>query len=167
MSIHATTQRRTARVDQVRNAPFWAPRPIDQAPRHTRLASVPGTADDLDLLLEEISPGHAVVSTHTRVMGSCRGSLTNGGPCSTLLDIALGAAVTSVLESGSRYRILEFRMVNVGSGRHFEGVMRAVANVLHPGARGVLAGGRVYDPDGTLLAVGSLIALIEDHDRED
>ena len=147
-------------------APFWQPRPGDRARRHTRLASVPGTSDDLDFLIEEVSPGHVVLSTHTRVMGRARGSLTNGGPCSTLLNLTLDAAVNSVLEAGSRYRILEFRMTNVGSGEHSEGVVRAVANVLHPGPRGVLAGGRVLDSSGALLAVGSLVAVVEDDSHE-
>jgi acyl-coenzyme A thioesterase PaaI-like protein len=164
-SIRALAPRPGERLGQ--EAPFWQPRPGGDAVRHTRLASVPGTADDLDLLLEEISPGHAVFSTHTRVMGRDPGTLVNGGPCSTLLDFALGAAVSSVLEAGASYRILEFRMVNVGSGRPTEGVVRAVANVLHPGRRGLWAGGRVLDLNGSLLAVGSLIALVEGGHRDD
>lgn len=143
------------------DAPFWQPRVTAQARRQRRLASVPGTAD-LDLLMEEISPGHAVFSTHARVMGRDPGTLANGGPCSTLLDFALSAAVQSNLGAGTSYRILEFRMINVAPRRQYDGVMRAVGNVLHAGSRGVCAGGRVFDSNGAMLAVGSLIALIEE-----
>ena len=143
------------------DAPFWQPRVSAQARRRRRLAAVPGTAD-LDLLMEEISPGHAVFSTHARVMGTDPGNLINGGPCSTLLDFALGAAVQSNLGAGKGYRILEFRMVNVAPRQQYEGVMRAVGNVLHAGSRGVWAGGRVSDANGTMLAVGSLIAVVEE-----
>jgi len=99
-------------------------------------------------------------------MGRASGSLVNGGPCSTLLDFALGAAVTSGLPVGSTYRVLEFRVVNVSTRGRPEGVVRAVAHLLHPGVRGLWAGGRVYDGDGTLLAVGSLIAVVERGDRD-
>jgi acyl-coenzyme A thioesterase PaaI-like protein len=142
------------------DATFWQPRVTAQARRHRRLAAVPGPAE-LDLLMEEISPGHAVFSTHARVMGRDPGNLVNGGPCSTLLDFALSAAVQSNLSVGAGYRILEFRMVNVAPRRQYDGVMRAVGNVLHAGSRGVWAGGRVFDSDGAMLAVGSLIALVE------
>lgn len=94
-------------------------------------------------------------------MGGDPGTLVNGGPCSTLLDFALSAAVQSNLGAGTGYRILEFRMVNVAPRRQYDGVMRAVGNVLHAGSRGVWAGGRVFDSDGAMLAVGSLIALVE------
>ena len=142
------------------------PRPGARAARHTRLASVPSTADALDLLLEEIRPGHAVFSTHTRAMGRDAGAVFDGGPCATLLDFALGAAVTSSLEAGSRYRVLELRMASVGSREPSEGVVRAVADVLQPGHRRVWACGRVSDSSGALLAVGSLAVVVEDGDRE-
>jgi acyl-coenzyme A thioesterase PaaI-like protein len=111
--------------------------------------------------MEEIGPGHAVFSTHARIMGKDPGTLRNGGPCSTLLDFALSAAVESKLGAGSGYRILEFRMVNVAPHQRYEGIMRAVGNVLHSSSRGVWAGGRVFDANGALLAVGSLIAAVE------
>ena len=44
--------------------------------------------------------------------------------------------------------------------------MRAAADVLHPGRRGVWACGRVSDSSGALLAVGSLVVVVEDGDRE-
>ena len=140
---------------------FWQPRVSERARRHRRLAAVPGTAD-LDLLMEEISPGHAVFSTHARVMGRDPGTLVNGGPCSTLLDFALSAAVQSNLSAGTGYRILEFRMVNVAPHHQYDGVLRAVGNVLHAGPRGVWAGGRVFDSNGAMLAVGSLIAIVDE-----
>ena len=143
------------------DAPFWQPRVSERARRHRRLAAVPGAAD-LDLLMEEISPGHAVFSTHARVMGRDPGTLFNGGPCSTLLDFALSAAVQSKLSAGTGYRILEFRMVNVAPHQQYDGVLRAVGNVLHAGPRGVWAGGRVFDSNGAMLAVGSLIAVVEE-----
>ena len=88
------------------------------------------------------------------------------GPCATLLDFALGAAVTSSLEAGSRYRVLELRMASVGSREPSEGVVRAVADVLQPGHRRVWACGRVSDSSGALLAVGSLAVVVEDGDRD-
>ena len=112
--------------------------------------------------MEEISPGHAVFSTHARVMGRDPGTLVNGGPCSTLLDFALSAAVQSNLSAGTGYRILEFRMVNVAPHHQYDGVLRAVGNVLHAGPRGVWAGGRVFDSNGAMLAVGSLIAIVDE-----
>ena len=75
---------------------------------------------------------------------------------------ALSAAVQSNLNAGTGYRILEFRMVNVAPRQHYQGVMRAVGNVLHAGSRGVWAGGRVFDSNGAMLAVGSLIAVVEE-----
>jgi acyl-coenzyme A thioesterase PaaI-like protein len=148
------------------HSPFWQPRPSARARRHTHLASVPGTAGDLDLLLEEISPGHAVFSTHGRIMGRNPGALTNGGLSSTLLDFALSAAVQSHLEAGSNYRILEFKMSNVSPQRHFDGVVSAVANVLQAGSRRVWAGARVLDAGGSVLAVGSLVAAVENDDSD-
>ena len=165
MSIRTRTLR--AQPDSHgRVATVSQPRPGARAARHTRLASVPSTADALDLLLEEIRPGRAEFSTHTRVMGRDAGAVFDGGPYATLLDFALGAAVTSSLEVGSRYRVLELRMANVGSREPSEGVVRAVADVLQPGHRRMWACGRVSDSSGVLLAVGSLAVVVEEGDSE-
>lgn len=147
----------------LQHAPYWPPAP---SPDRLRLLGpcVGATHAELDLVLEEISAGRALFTTHTRAVDVDAGHLINAGVCSTLLDFTLAATIQSTLPAGAGYRVLEFRMNNLHSNFPIAGRLEAHGEIVRSGRRTVSAGGRVLDATGVMRASGSLVALIDEPD---
>ena len=140
--------------------PIWPPACPAEPMRYLDRRSTP-VAPALDVVLEEISHGRALFTTHARAMGGDHGVLANGGLCSTLLDLALAASVQSTLPAGAGYRVLEFKMNTVHPERVLEGRIEAIGEIVCIGQRVVTSGGRIVDATGAMRACGSLVALVD------
>ena len=116
-------------------------------------------SEDLDLVLEHISPGEVLFSTHARRMGQHPGVITHGGVCTTLLDFALSSAVQSLLAPGRSYRPVDFAVTLGGVSRPLEGRLEATAHAVRRGSGILVASGSVRGGDGVLHATGRLVAL--------
>ena len=113
---------------------------------------------DLDLVLEHVSPGEAVFSTTSSRTYQHRGSAPEAGPCRTLLDFALSAAVQSLLTSDQSYRPVELVMTPVHAPVPGEGRLEASARVVRSGCGLLVATGAVRGPRG-ISVTGRLVAL--------
>jgi uncharacterized protein (TIGR00369 family) len=139
---------------------FWPPACATEPVRYLDRGSTPA-APALDVVLEEISHGRAVFTTHARAMGDDVGVVANGGVCSTLLDLVLAATVQSTLPAGAGYRVLEFKMNTVHPECALAGRIEAIGEIVGTGQRVVTAGGRIVDATGAMRACGSLVALVD------
>src|SRR3954469_23089249 len=113
---------------------------------HTKTRRPPA----VELLLEEISPGHAIFSAARDER--CRAAVADGTLCSTVIDFTLGAAVES---SRGDHRVLEFKMELLQPGRPVQDPVRAVAAVAQARATRVKAVCFLFDASGALCACGS------------
>ena len=114
-------------------------------------------AEDVDLVLEHISPGEVVFSTHAR-LGQHPGAVSRGRVGATMLDFALAAAVQSVLAPGQSYRMVDLAVSTVPTSRPPRGRLEAAARVVSGGGGIVVATGHVRG-EGELHATGRLVAL--------
>lgn len=145
-------------ITTTRNSPWLA---LPAKPARCTLLASESARGPLDLLLEEISPGHAEFSTESSLPGP--GDAGSDGSWSTLLDLTLGAAVQSMLPIGGGYRVIGLQTSAMPSARNSGDLTRAIADVVRAGGRVVTARGRLLDAGGALLATASLVALA-DHD---
>jgi uncharacterized protein (TIGR00369 family) len=123
-------------------------------------AAPPPAAAMLGLSLDELAPGRTVFSMtvdelHENPMGTM-----HGGVVATLVDTAMGCAVSSTLPADAGFTTLELktnyvRAITLGTGRvHAEGT------VVHSGGRVATTEARVYDDAGTLYAHATSTCLI-------
>jgi|SRR3954462_13454262 acyl-coenzyme A thioesterase PaaI-like protein len=116
---------------------------------HTKTRRPPA----VELLLEEISPGHAIFSAARSERG--RAAVADGTLCSTVIDFTLGAAVQSSRQGRGDHRVLEFKMELLQPGRPVQDPVRAVAAVAQARATRVKAVCFLFDASGALCACGS------------
>jgi acyl-coenzyme A thioesterase PaaI-like protein len=138
---------------------LWLNLPARRLARFTRRAE--SQCGALDLVLEEIWHGHAEFSTASQLHDST--GAANSTMCSTILDLALGAAVQSLLPGGAGYRVIGLNVSAVPGARNSGDVTRAIGDVVRAGGRVVTARGRLVDAGGALMVCASLVALA-DHD---
>lgn len=124
-----------------------------------RSSSAARDAVGIDLLLEEISPGHAVFSTGVRIQSPA--AVQDGTLCTTLIDFALCAAVQS-LGDGGDHRVVEFRMRVVRPAHPLQDPLRAVADVVRSGSGLTMAVCVVVDAVEAVRACGSATVLIRE-----
>jgi uncharacterized protein (TIGR00369 family) len=110
--------------------------------------------------LEEVGPGHAVVSLepgeeHYNPIGS-----VHGGVLATFLDSAAGCAVHTTLDAGTGYTSLDLSIKFLRPVMVETGKIRAVGSVLNRGRRTALAEARLYDSADRLLAHATSSCLI-------
>jgi uncharacterized protein (TIGR00369 family) len=132
------------------------------------LMRIQATATDLPayigsligLSFDEVEHGRVTMSLSTRPdMANPLGTL-HGGICATLLDSAMGCAVHTTLDAGVGYGTLELK-VNYIRSVPVDGVkLTATANTIHVGRKTATAEGRVYDPQGRLVAHGTTTCII-------
>jgi len=121
-----------------------------------RLPAVTPT-EDLDVVLEHIAPGEVLFSAETSREGQ-PSVVTHGRMCTTLLELALSAAVQSLLSPGQSYRPLELAVSVVPEGRLVGGRLEASARVVRSGGGLLVATGSVRGARD-LRATGRLAAL--------
>jgi uncharacterized protein (TIGR00369 family) len=120
----------------------------------------PPIAELMGFRLVEAEPGRAVFemepgAEHYNPIGS-----VHGGIAMTLLDSAMGCAVHTTLEAGTRYTSLEVKTNFVRPITAEMGTIRCEGTVLHKGSRIATAEGKVTDASGRLLAHGTTTCLI-------
>ncbi len=119
-------------------------------------------AEDVDLVLERIVPGEVLFSSHSRRMGDHPGTISGGGVGTTMLDVALAAAVQSLLAPGQRYRLLDFAVTTVHVESPLDGRLEATARVVRRGGGLFVATGNVRAA-GAIRMTGRLVARTTQH----
>jgi len=123
-------------------------------------AAPPPVVAALGLTLEEVERGRTVFSLvadelHENPMGTM-----HGGVVATLVDTAMGCALSSTLPAEASFTTLELstkyvRAITTGTGRVY-----AEGRVVHAGGRVATTDARVYDEAGTLYAHATSTCLI-------
>ena len=129
------------------------------AMRQGELAPPPAVAM-VGLTLEEAEEGRVVFSMiagreHENPMGTM-----HGGMLATLVDTAMGCAVSSTLKADEAFTTLELHMNFVRAVTKDTGRISAVGNVVHRGGRVATVEARVHDDDGNLCAHATSTCLI-------
>ncbi len=132
-------------------------RAMDTKPAGTGVLTPPDITTSLDLLMEEIEPGHALFST------TVSGESDESRLCGTMLELTLDATVHSAL-GDDRRRVVGLRIQRVRARDPLVGRVVAVGEVWRSGARFVTAHARVLDEGGRLRACGTMVVLVEDTD---
>jgi uncharacterized protein (TIGR00369 family) len=114
----------------------------------------------IGLSIDEVEYGEVTMSLHTRAdMANPLGTL-HGGICATMLDSVMGCAVHTTLDAGIGYGTIELK-VNYIRSVPVDGVkLTAKAATIHVGRKIATAEGRVYDPQGRLVAHGTTTCMI-------
>lgn len=114
----------------------------------------------IGLSIDEVEYGEVTMSLHTRPdMANPLGTL-HGGMCATMLDSAMGCAVHTTLEAGVGYGTLELKVNYIRSVPVDGTKLTATAKTIHVGRKTATAEGRVYDPQGRLVAHGTTTCMI-------
>ena len=113
----------------------------------------------LDFYLLEVERGRAVFQglpqfAHYNPIGS-----VHGGWHATLLDSAMACAVHTLVEPGSGYTTLEFKIHCVRPLTEKTGPVRAEGTVVASGKRTATAEGRLVDAEGRLYSHGTTTCL--------
>ena len=123
-------------------------------------ASPPPAVALLGLQLDSVEKGATVFSlvadeAHENPMGTM-----HGGVVATLVDTAMGCAVSSTLPAGDGFTTLELSTNYVRPITSATGRIRAEARVVHRGGRVATTEAHVYDEAGTLYAHATTTCLI-------
>jgi uncharacterized protein (TIGR00369 family) len=123
-------------------------------------AAPPPVVAALGLTLEDLERGRTVFSLvadelHENPMGTM-----HGGVVATLVDTAMGCALSSTLPADASFTTLELstkyvRAITTGTGRVY-----AEGRVVHAGGRVATTDARVYDEAGSLYAHATSTCLI-------
>lgn len=123
-------------------------------------ATPPPAVAAIGMALDELERGRTVFSLvagrqHENPMGTM-----HGGVIATLVDTAMGCALSSTLAADQGFTTLELktnfvRAITVATGRVY-----AEGRVLHQGGRVATTEARVYDDAGTLYAHATSTCLI-------
>jgi uncharacterized protein (TIGR00369 family) len=124
------------------------------------LVPVPALAVLLGMRLVDVAEGTATfgLEPDERMMNPI-GSI-HGGIAATILDSCMGCAVHTTLVPGQRYTTGQLNIHYLRGMQPGMGQVRAVGTVLHRGRKQSTAEGKLYGPDGTLLAHGTTTCLI-------
>jgi uncharacterized protein (TIGR00369 family) len=128
-------------------------------------ASPPPAVALLGLSLDELERGRTVFSVvadelHENPMGTM-----HGGIVATLVDTAMGCAVSSTLPADAGFTTLELSTNFVRAITQSTGRVYAEGRVVHSGGRVVTTEARVYDDAGTLYAHAKSTCLVLRRDR--
>jgi uncharacterized protein (TIGR00369 family) len=120
----------------------------------------PPAAELLGLGLDEFERGRTVFSVvaeelHENPMGTM-----HGGIVATLVDTAMGCAVSSTLSAAEGFTTLELSTNFVRAITQSTGRVYAEGRVIHRGGRVVTTEARVYDDAGTLYAHAKSTCLV-------
>jgi uncharacterized protein (TIGR00369 family) len=123
-------------------------------------AAPPPAVAMLGLSLDELERGRTVFSVvaeevHENPMGTM-----HGGIVATLVDTAMGCAVSSTLPADAGFTTLELSTNFVRAITQSTGRVHAEGRVVHSGGRVVTTEARVYDDAGTLYAHAKSTCLV-------
>jgi uncharacterized protein (TIGR00369 family) len=128
-------------------------------------AAAPPAVALLGLSLDELERGRTVFSIvadelHENPMGTM-----HGGIVATLVDTAMGCAVSSTLPADAGFTTLELSTNFVRAITQSTGRVHAEGRVVHGGGRVITTEARVYDDAGTLYAHAKSTCLIQRRTR--
>ncbi|MDQ1385703.1 MAG: hypothetical protein QOG65_3082 [Actinomycetota bacterium] len=128
-------------------------------------AAAPPAVALLGLSLDELERGRTVFSVvaderHENPMGTM-----HGGIVATLVDTAMGCAVSSTLPADAGFTTLELSTNFVRAITQSTGRVYAEGRVVHGGGRVITTEARVYDDAGTLYAHAKSTCLIQRRTR--
>ena len=120
----------------------------------------PPAAALLGMHLDEVEPGRTVFSmlaeeVHENPMGTM-----HGGIVATLVDTAMGCALSSQLPADAGFTTLELKTNFVRAITTATGRVYAEGTVVHSGGRVATTEARVHDSDGNLYAHATSTCLI-------
>jgi uncharacterized protein (TIGR00369 family) len=120
----------------------------------------PPAVEMVGLALEDVEPGRVVFSMiagreHENPMGTM-----HGGMLATLVDTAMGCAVSSTLGTDEGFTTLELSLNFVRAVTKDTGRITAVGSLVHRGGRVATTEARVHDDDGNLCAHATSTCLI-------
>jgi uncharacterized protein (TIGR00369 family) len=120
----------------------------------------PPAAALLGMQLDDVEPGRAVFSmvsdeVHENPMGTM-----HGGIVATLVDTAMGCALSSQLPASDAFTTLELKTNFVRAITPSTGRIYAEGTVVHSGGRVATTEARVHDAHGTLYAHATSTCLI-------
>jgi uncharacterized protein (TIGR00369 family) len=120
----------------------------------------PPAAALLGMRLDEVDPGRTRFSMladelHENPMGTM-----HGGIVATLVDTAMGCAVSSILPVGAGFTTLELKTNFVRAITQATGRVYAEGTVVHSGGRVATTEARVHDESGALYAHATSTCLI-------
>ncbi len=120
----------------------------------------PPAVEMVGLTLEDVEPGRVVFSMvagreHENPMGTM-----HGGMLATLVDTAMGCAVSSTLGIDESFTTLELHMNFVRAVTKDTGRIAAVGTLVHRGGRVATVEARVHDDDDNLCAHATSTCLI-------
>jgi uncharacterized protein (TIGR00369 family) len=114
----------------------------------------------LGLCLEEVARGRTVFSMVSDEMHENPMGTMHGGVVATLVDTAMGCALSSQLPAGDAFTTLELKTNFVRAITPATGRIRAVGSVIHSGGRVATTEARVLDDNDTLYAHATSTCLI-------
>lgn len=122
----------------------------------------PPLGELLGLSIPVVEPGRVTFAfTPTEVHYNPIGTV-HGGIIGTLLDSAMGMSVQSLLEAGTRYTTLEYKVNFLRPLTTATGEVRAEGSVIHRGRTQAVAEAKLVDAGGKVYAIGSsTLAIIE------
>ena len=120
----------------------------------------PPAAALLGMHLDEVEPGRTVFSMLSEEMHENPMGTMHGGLIATLVDTAMGCALSSELPAGAGYTTLELKTNFVRAITPATGRIYAEGSVVHSGGRVATTEARVHDADGTLYAHATSTCLI-------
>ena len=124
--------------------------------------SQPPIGATLGFRLAEIEHGRAVfegvpAAYHYNPIGT-----VHAGFASTLLDSAMGCALVTTLQAGTRWTTLELKANFTRAMTAETGPVRCTGTIVHPGRRVATTEARIEDAQGRLIAHGTSTILVLD-----
>jgi len=107
-------------------------------------------------------PGHTVVEWDAGAeytFPADSGRIVHGGLVATLLDAAMGSCASTLLDEEESFLTADLRVEFLRSARI--GLLRATGDVVRRARRAVFCAGELRDADGTLLAAGRAVQIVQ------
>jgi uncharacterized protein (TIGR00369 family) len=112
------------------------------------------------LHLDEVTPGRTVFSVLADEMHENPMGTMHGGVVATLVDTAMGCALSSLLSADTGFTTLELKTNFVRAITQVTGRVYAEGTVVHSGGRVAMTEARVHDDSGALYAHATSTCLI-------
>ena len=110
--------------------------------------------------LEDVERGQVIFSLRADELHENPMGTMHGGVIATLVDTAMGCAVSSTLSADEGFTTLELKTNYLRAITKDTGYITAVGRVAHSGSKIALAEAHVYDADGTLCAHATSTCMI-------
>jgi uncharacterized protein (TIGR00369 family) len=120
----------------------------------------PPAAALLGMRLDEVEPGRTVFSMCADEMHENPMGTMHGGIVATLVDTAMGCALSSMLPADAGFTTLELKTNFVRAITQATGRVHAEGSVVHSGGRVATTEARVHDESGALYAHATSTCLI-------